>query len=218
MPHSSTTVSLESARSQDSFRATTAPTLEFASSSKWEGQRGRVPKKIPGSISVKFHRFRALKTRIKREMRLRKRGALPVIRIHGSVTQKSCQGEHYCTHCRDHDNRKRKLHSGRSTSHAPGDTQHPRELNYLSPNGYGTLVKSIFALLRRVIRTCLHHRWANSLVDVCGAALKGIADQSRGALKEKRAARSLILFSVSHEKCVSFFFFFSMRSKHSYQG
>ena len=58
--------------------------------------------------------------------------------------------------------------------------------------GLFTLVKRIFALLRRDIRARLDHCWANSLVDVCGAALKGIADQSRGALEEMRAARGLI--------------------------
>ena len=131
MPHSSTTVSLDSASSQDSFRATTAPTPVFASSSKWEGQRGRVPKKILGSISVKFHRLRALKIRIKREMRLRmQRGALPVIRIHGTVTKRAVRmnttASTAVTTTIAMSVMQRRLRSGRSTTHAPG-TRSTRE-------------------------------------------------------------------------------------------
>ena len=38
------------------------------------------------------------------------------------------------------------------------------------------------------IRTCLHC-WGNSLVNVCGVALKKIANHSRGVLTEMRVAR-----------------------------
>ena len=41
------------------------------------------------------------------------------------------------------------------------------------------------------IRTSLHHCWANSVVNICGAALKGIANHSRGIPTEMRAARDL---------------------------
>ena len=46
-----------------------------------------------------------------------------------------------------------------------------------------------WALLRRDICTRLRHCRADSLVTVCDAALKGIADQSRGVLTEMRVAR-----------------------------
>ena len=54
-----------------------------------------------------------------------------------------------------------------------------------------------WALLRRDIRTRLSHCWANSLVNVCDAALKGIADQSRGVLTEMRVARDLHTISCT---------------------
>ena len=51
--------------------------------------------------------------------------------------------------------------------------------------------KGVFAHLRRDIRTCLHHCWANSLVNVCDAA--------REALKEMRPHAAL----VSHALCTT---------------
>ena len=54
-----------------------------------------------------------------------------------------------------------------------------------------------WALLRRDIRTRLRHCRANSLVNVCDAALKGIADQSRGVLTEMRVARDLHTISCT---------------------
>ena len=54
-----------------------------------------------------------------------------------------------------------------------------------------TAGKGILALLRRDIRARLHHCWANSLVNVCDAVLKGVTDHSRGVLTEMRAARDL---------------------------
>ena len=54
-----------------------------------------------------------------------------------------------------------------------------------------------WALLRRDIRTRLRHCRANSLVTVCDAALKGIADQSRGVLTEMRVARDLHTISCT---------------------
>ena len=60
----------------------------------------------------------------------------------------------------------------------------------------------ILAFLRRDIRARLHHCWANSLVDVCGAALKGVANDSRGTLSEMRAARDFHTVSCTpHHSC-----------------
>ena len=62
----------------------------------------------------------------------------------------------------------------------------------LSSLGYSsTAGKGILAFLRRDIRARLHHCWANSLVNVCDAVLKGVKDHSRGVLTEMRAARDL---------------------------
>ena len=63
------------------------------------------------------------------------------------------------------------------------------------------LMKGIFALLRRDIRARLHHCWANSMVNVCDATLKGIADQSGGAPEEMRAARSLTVLCTLYHSC-----------------
>ena len=54
-----------------------------------------------------------------------------------------------------------------------------------------------WALLRRDIRTRLRHCRANSLVDVCDAALKETSDQSRGVLTEMRVARDLRTISCT---------------------
>ena len=44
-------------------------------------------------------------------------------------------------------------------------------------------------------------RLSASLVNVCDAALKEIADQSRGALKEMRAARGLTVSCTLYHSC-----------------
>ena len=60
----------------------------------------------------------------------------------------------------------------------------------------GTLIadranNQLFGTLQQLGRgTCLHHCGANSLVNVCGAALKGIANHSRGVLTDESRTRS----------------------------
>ena len=47
-----------------------------------------------------------------------------------------------------------------------------------------------------------HHSWANSLVTVCDAVLKGVTDHSRGVPTEMRAARDLHTVSCTlHHSC-----------------